>query len=93
MLRERGFTVLMVEQNFRFASRVADRFYVIEEGHVVDQFARDDIARRPAAHRGPARALSATTRDKSMDTIFGVPTARLRRPGGHRPDQRRRSTR
>jgi branched-chain amino acid transport system ATP-binding protein len=44
MLRERGFTVLMVEQNFRFASRLADRFYVIEEGAVVDSFAREDIA-------------------------------------------------
>ena len=43
MLRDRGFTVLMVEQNFRFASRLADRFYVIEEGMVADQFAREDI--------------------------------------------------
>lgn len=45
-LRDRGFTVLMVEQNFRFASALADRFYVIEEGAVVEQFARDDIATR-----------------------------------------------
>ncbi|MEY2771037.1 MAG: hypothetical protein RIQ38_1456 [Pseudomonadota bacterium] len=43
-LRERGFTVLMVEQNFRFASRLADRFYVIEEGSVIDSFHQDDIA-------------------------------------------------
>ena len=43
-LRERGFTVLMVEQNFRFASRLADRFYVIEEGLVIDSFHQDDIA-------------------------------------------------
>ncbi len=45
-LRDRGFTVLMVEQNFRFASALADRFYVIEEGAVVEQFARGDIAAR-----------------------------------------------
>jgi len=45
-LRERGFTVLMVEQNFRFASALADRFYVIEEGAVVEQFRREDIAGR-----------------------------------------------
>ena len=45
-LRERGFTVLMVEQNFRFASSLADRFYVIEEGAVVEQFRREDIAGR-----------------------------------------------
>jgi branched-chain amino acid transport system ATP-binding protein len=44
LLKGRGFTVLMVEQNFRFASRVADRFYVIEEGVVVDEFRREDIA-------------------------------------------------
>ncbi len=31
-LRERGFTILMVEQNFRFASRLGDRFYVVDEG-------------------------------------------------------------
>ncbi len=45
-LRARGFTVLMVEQNFRFASALADRFYVIEEGSVVEQFRREDIAGR-----------------------------------------------
>ena len=44
LLKQRGFTVLMVEQNFRFASRIADRFYVIEEGVVVDRFRREDIA-------------------------------------------------
>jgi branched-chain amino acid transport system ATP-binding protein len=45
-LRDRGFTVLMVEQNFRFASALADRFYVIEEGKVVEQFRREEIAGR-----------------------------------------------
>jgi branched-chain amino acid transport system ATP-binding protein len=44
LLRSRGFTVLMVEQNFRFASRFADRFYVIEEGQVVETFHQQDIA-------------------------------------------------
>jgi branched-chain amino acid transport system ATP-binding protein len=37
-LKERGFTVLLVEQNFRFASTVADRFYVMEHGRVIDCF-------------------------------------------------------
>jgi branched-chain amino acid transport system ATP-binding protein len=36
MLRERGFTILLVEQNFRFAATVADRHYVVEHGRVVD---------------------------------------------------------
>jgi branched-chain amino acid transport system ATP-binding protein len=35
-LKGEGFTILLVEQNFRFASTVADRYYVIERGRVVD---------------------------------------------------------
>jgi branched-chain amino acid transport system ATP-binding protein len=35
-LRERGYTVLLVEQNFRFASRLADRHYMVEHGRVID---------------------------------------------------------
>jgi branched-chain amino acid transport system ATP-binding protein len=42
-LRERGFTILMVEQNFRFASRPADRFYVIEEGSSIETFAASAV--------------------------------------------------
>jgi branched-chain amino acid transport system ATP-binding protein len=36
LLRRKGYTILMVEQNFRFAAGLADRFYVIEHGRVVD---------------------------------------------------------
>jgi branched-chain amino acid transport system ATP-binding protein len=43
-LKQRGFTVLLVEQNFRFAATVADRHYVMEDGHVVDTFRADEIA-------------------------------------------------
>jgi branched-chain amino acid transport system ATP-binding protein len=35
-LREQGFTILLVEQNFRFAATVADRHYVMEHGRVID---------------------------------------------------------
>lgn len=38
-LRAKGYTVLMVEQNFRFAAPLADRFYVMEHGRVVESFA------------------------------------------------------
>ena len=42
-LKERGFTILLVEQNFRFASTVADRYYVMERGRIVDQFANAEL--------------------------------------------------
>jgi branched-chain amino acid transport system ATP-binding protein len=42
-LKEQGFTILLVEQNFRFASTVADRYYVMEHGRIVDQFANSEL--------------------------------------------------
>ena len=42
-LKEQGFTILLVEQNFRFASTLADRFYVMENGKVVDRFASAEL--------------------------------------------------
>lgn len=42
-LRERGFTVIMVEQNFRFAAPLADRFYVMEHGRIVEGFAAAEL--------------------------------------------------
>lgn len=38
MLRSKCFTIILVEQNFRFAAKLADRHYVMEDGHVVDTF-------------------------------------------------------
>ena len=38
MLRSKGYTVVMVEQNFRFAAPLADRFYVMEHGRIVEAF-------------------------------------------------------
>ena len=55
-LRERGFTILLVEQNFRFAATVADRHYVVEHGQVIDMI--------------PNQALEAN-RDK-LKTYLGV---------------------
>jgi len=42
-LKQRGFTIILVEQNFRFASRLADRHYVIEHGKVVDRIDGADL--------------------------------------------------
>jgi branched-chain amino acid transport system ATP-binding protein len=43
MLREKGFTVVMVEQNFRFAAPLADRFYVMEHGRIVETFTAAEL--------------------------------------------------
>jgi branched-chain amino acid transport system ATP-binding protein len=45
-LKAEGFTILLVEQNFRFASRVADRHYVIENGRVVDMIPNGELESR-----------------------------------------------
>ncbi len=42
-LKREGFTILLVEQNFRFAATVADRHYVIEQGKVIDMIANADL--------------------------------------------------
>ena len=47
-LKARGFTILLVEQNFRFAATVADRHYVMEDGRVVDMVVAADVAQSAA---------------------------------------------
>jgi branched-chain amino acid transport system ATP-binding protein len=42
-LKQEGFTIILVEQNFRFASTVADRHYVIEQGRVVDMIPNAEL--------------------------------------------------
>jgi branched-chain amino acid transport system ATP-binding protein len=42
-LKAKGFTVVLVEQNFRFAAPLADRFYVMEHGRIVKQFAQAEL--------------------------------------------------
>ena len=50
-LRDKGLTIVMVEQNFRFAAPLADRFYVIEHGRVIERFAASELeARRGMLH-------------------------------------------
>ena len=43
-LRDRGFTIVLVEQNFRFAAPLADRHYVVERGMVVKVVKKDELA-------------------------------------------------
>ena len=45
MLKAKGYTIVMVEQNFRFAAPLADRFYVVEHGQIVEHF---DAAELPS---------------------------------------------
>lgn len=42
-LKARGYTIVLVEQNFRFAAPLADRFYVMEHGRIVKQFAQNEL--------------------------------------------------
>ncbi|WCM89662.1 ABC transporter ATP-binding protein [Acidovorax sp. NCPPB 3576] len=42
-LRQKGYTVVMVEQNFHFAAPLADRFYVMEHGRIVEQFGAAEL--------------------------------------------------
>ncbi|MDN8613850.1 ABC transporter ATP-binding protein [Variovorax ginsengisoli] len=42
-LRGKGYTVVMVEQNFRFAAPLADRFYVMEHGRIVEKFGASEL--------------------------------------------------
>jgi branched-chain amino acid transport system ATP-binding protein len=42
-LKARGYTIVLVEQNFRFAAPLADRFYVMEHGRIVQQFAQAEL--------------------------------------------------
>ena len=42
-LKDKGYTIVMVEQNFRFAAPLADRFYVMEHGQIVESFASSEL--------------------------------------------------
>ena len=42
-LKREGFTIILVEQNFRFAATLADRHYVVEQGRVIDRFANTEL--------------------------------------------------
>ena len=43
MLKQQGYTIVMVEQNFRFAAPLADRFYVMEHGTIVQSFGKSEL--------------------------------------------------
>jgi branched-chain amino acid transport system ATP-binding protein len=45
-LRSKGYTIVMVEQNFRFAAPLADRFYVMEHGRIVEKFEAAELPSR-----------------------------------------------
>lgn len=47
-LKARGYTIVLVEQNFRFAAPLADRFYVMEHGRIVQQFAQSELSQNKA---------------------------------------------
>jgi len=50
-LKAKGYTIVLVEQNFRFAAPLADRFYVMEHGKIVREFAQNELAANAAMLR------------------------------------------
>ena len=71
-IKQRGFTVLLVEQNFRFAQTVADRHYVMEHGRVVDMVPNSELDRlawtgctnTSASDAAPARRIRTGNTDR-----------------------------
>ena len=62
-LKRAGFTILLVEQNFRFASTLADRFFVMEHGRIIDAFANAGIGGQDGqAARGARRVMMPSER-------------------------------
>lgn len=47
-LKNTGYTMILVEQNFRFATTIADRHFVMEEGHVIDELSAAEVLTNPA---------------------------------------------
>ena len=52
LLKEQGFTIILVEQNFRFAASVADRHYVVELGRVIDEIPNRELEANTARIQG-----------------------------------------
>ena len=51
-LKERGFTILLVEQNFCFASKLADRMYVVERGRIAAEVGKDEMVNKQSLLEG-----------------------------------------
>src|SRR3546814_7952566 len=56
-LKAKGYTIVMVEQNFRFAAPLADRFYVMEHGQIVEQFRSSELSARSEEHTSELQSL------------------------------------
>ena len=60
-LKSQGFTILLVEQNFRFAATVADRYYVMEHGRVVDKLLSSELEQKSGKASRLSRRITAST--------------------------------
>ncbi len=61
-LKQKGFTILLVEQNFRFAATVADRHYVVENGRVIDMIPNDRLEAETREAAELSRGLNRNTK-------------------------------
>ena len=67
-LKAKGFTILLVEQNFRFASTIADRHYIVEHGQVVDMIRNAELAAEP---RQDCTSISGSENKERNDETSG----------------------
>ena len=56
ILKSKGVTIIMVEQNFKFAAPLADQFYVMEHGAIIEHFAASELA----------------SKESTLQTLLGV---------------------
>ena len=81
-LKAQGFTILLVEQNFRFASTVADRYYVMEHGRIIDRFTPTEcrpFLGKPVSSMidtsiGPCCVMAGTTNSLTLARTFSSVT-------------------
>ena len=78
-LKREGFTILLVEQNFRFASTLADRHYVVEHGRVVDMIPNDELERQHGQAARVSGRLKEVGREGDDAMRLGAGAARRRR--------------
>jgi hypothetical protein len=84
-LKAKGYTIVLVEQNFRFAAPLADRFYVMEHGRIVEKFGASQLAANMPCCRNTSASSPPTVQSPRSPLCSRLPAA-VRAPGRCAPD-------